>query len=118
MPGPNGRPLTIAFELGALSFTGLNGGPKYSFNGAVSFVVTCDDQAEIDHYWNALTANGGKAGQCGWLEDKFGLPWQIVPTNLGELLQHPNAMQAMMKMTKFVIADLVAAANLSDSISV
>ena len=111
LPGPDGKPLTIAFELGALSFTALNGGPLFSFNKAVSFVVPCEDQSEIDHYWQALTVDGGKEGQCGWLDDKFGLSWQIVPKNIGALLKHPKAMEAMMKMTKFVIADLEAAAK-------
>ena len=78
LPGPGGKPLTIAFELGELPFTALNGGPNYSFNRAVSFVVPCEDQEEIDYYWGALTADGGRESQCGWLEDKFGLPWQIV----------------------------------------
>lgn len=109
--GPDGKPITVTFELGSLTVTALNGGPQFKFNRAVSFVVPCDDQAEIDQYWRALTADGGKEGQCGWLDDKFGLPWQIVPKNLVDLLQHPKAMQAMMKMTKFVIADLEAAAK-------
>lgn len=111
LPGPGGKPLTIAFELGGLSFTALNGGPNFTFNKAVSFVVPCEDQAEIDYYWQALTADGGKEVQCGWLDDKFGLSWQIVPKNIFELLKHPKAMEAMMRMTKFVIADLEAAAQ-------
>ena len=111
LSGPDGKPLTITFELGSLTFTALNGGPQFTFNRAVSFVVPCDDQAEIDQYWQALTADGGKESQCGWLDDKFGLPWQIVPKNLTDLLQHPEAMEAMMKMKKFVIADLEAAAK-------
>jgi predicted 3-demethylubiquinone-9 3-methyltransferase (glyoxalase superfamily) len=111
LPGPDGKPITIAFDLGSLSFTALNGGPNFRFNKAVSFVVPCEDQVEIDYYWQALTANGGKEVECGWLDDKFGLSWQIVPKNIGDLLKHPNAMQAMMKMKKLVIADLVAAAQ-------
>ena len=111
LPGPNGKPLTVAFELGELSFTAMNGGPHFSFNKAVSFVVPCQDQVEIDYYWQALTADGGKEVECGWLDDRFGLSWQIVPKNIGELLKHPKAMQAMMKMTKFIIADLEAAAQ-------
>jgi predicted 3-demethylubiquinone-9 3-methyltransferase (glyoxalase superfamily) len=111
LPGPGGKPVTVTFELGSLSFIALNGGPRFAFNKAVSFVVPCEDQAEIDHYWNALASGGGKEGHCGWLDDRFGLPWQVVPMNLGDLVKHPNAMQAMMRMTKLVIADLKAAAQ-------
>ena len=110
LPGPQGKPLTIAFQLNGLQFTALNGGPHFQFNKAVSFVIHCKDQAEIDYYWDRLTADGGKPVQCGWLEDKFGLSWQVIPNNIFELLKHPKAMQAMMQMTKFNVADLEAAA--------
>jgi predicted 3-demethylubiquinone-9 3-methyltransferase (glyoxalase superfamily) len=110
LPGPGGKALTVAFELEGLRFTALNGGPNFKFNKAVSFVVACKDQAEIDLYWDKLTADGGREVECGWLDDKFGLSWQIVPENIGALLKHPKAMEAMMTMTKFVIADLEAAA--------
>ena len=106
---PRGKTLTVSFELDGLRFTALNGGPMYKFNEAVSFVVTCADQAEIDHYWSSLTANGGSEIACGWLKDKFGLSWQIVPANIGELIGNPAGMKAMMSMKKLDIATLAAA---------
>ena len=109
--GPAGSVLTVSFQLDGLNFTALNGGPHPSFTDAVSFVIRCETQAEIDRYWAALTADGGKPGQCGWLKDPFGLSWQVVPANLGTLIRHPAAMQAMMSMTKFDIATLEAAAQ-------
>jgi len=107
-PGPKGLVLTIHFELDGEEFVGLNGGPGFPFTQAVSFSVSCADQAEIDYYWTALSA-GGKEVQCGWLVDKFGLSWQVVPANIGKLLEKPKAMQAMMKMVKMDIAVLEAA---------
>jgi predicted 3-demethylubiquinone-9 3-methyltransferase (glyoxalase superfamily) len=107
---PDGKVLTIGFELEGLKFTALNGGPMYKFNESVSFVVRCDTQAEIDEYWSKLIA-GGSDGRCGWLKDKFGLSWQIVPGRIGELLQHPKAMEALMKMEKIDIAVLERAAK-------
>ena len=104
-PGPKGGVLTVSFELDGLRFTALNGGPAYQFTPAVSFVVRCETQKEIDDYWSKLTA-GGKEIQCGWLVDKFGLSWQIVPARLPELLKDSRAMQAMMKMKKLDIAEL------------
>jgi len=109
-PGPKGGVLTVSFELDGLRFTALNGGPVYQFTPAISFVVHCDTQPEIDNYWSKLTA-GGKEVQCGWLVDKFGLSWQIVPARLPELLKDPRAMQAMMKMKKLDIAELERAAQ-------
>jgi predicted 3-demethylubiquinone-9 3-methyltransferase (glyoxalase superfamily) len=109
-PGPKDGVLTIGFELDGQKFTALNGGPHYKFNQAVSFVVLCDNQEEIDHYWSKLT-EGGKEIQCGWLMDKFGLCWQIVPARLGEYLKNSKGMQAMMSMTKFNIAELERAAK-------
>ncbi len=91
LPGPDGKPLTISFELGESAFTALNGGPNFSFNKAISFVVPCDTQEEIDYYWEALTAGGGQPVQCGWLDDRFGLSWQIVPSNIAGLLSHPQS---------------------------
>jgi predicted 3-demethylubiquinone-9 3-methyltransferase (glyoxalase superfamily) len=108
--GPKGKPLTIAFELDGQTFTALNGGPMFKFTEAVSFVVRCEDQAEIDFYWSALSAGGGEI-QCGWVKDKFGLSWQVVPANLPDLLKHPNAMKAMMSMKKLDIAELERAAK-------
>jgi predicted 3-demethylubiquinone-9 3-methyltransferase (glyoxalase superfamily) len=109
-PGPKGGVLTVSFELDGLRFTALNGGPVYQFTPAISFVVRCETQQEIDDYWSKLTA-GGKEIQCGWLVDKFGLSWQIVPARLPELLKHPKGMQAMMKMKKLDIAELERAAQ-------
>ncbi|HXR96832.1 MAG TPA: VOC family protein [Terriglobales bacterium] len=109
-PGPKGGVVTISFELDGLRFTALNGGPNFKFNEAVSFVVACKTQEEIDNYWSKLTADGGQEIQCGWLKDKFGLCWQVVPAKIGELLRHPAAMKAMMKMKKFDIAALERAA--------
>jgi len=109
-PGPKGGVLTVFFELDGLKFTALNGGPAYQFTPAISFVVRCDTQQEIDDYWSKLTA-GGKEIQCGWLVDKFGLSWQIVPARLPELLKDSRAMQAMMKMKKLDIAALERASQ-------
>jgi predicted 3-demethylubiquinone-9 3-methyltransferase (glyoxalase superfamily) len=108
--GPIGSILTIAFELDGQRFTALNGGPYFKFNEAVSFVVRCDSQEEVDEYWSKLTA-GGSESQCGWLKDKFGLSWQIVPARLPELLKSPKAMEALMKMKKLDIAELERAAQ-------
>jgi predicted 3-demethylubiquinone-9 3-methyltransferase (glyoxalase superfamily) len=109
-PGPKGGVLTVSFELDGLRFTALNGGPAYQFTPAISFAVRCDTQQEIDDYWSKLTA-GGKEIQCGWLVDKFGLSWQIVPARLPELLKDSRAMQAMMKMKKLDIAELERASQ-------
>jgi predicted 3-demethylubiquinone-9 3-methyltransferase (glyoxalase superfamily) len=109
-PAPKGGVLTIAFELDGQIFTALNGGPMFKFTEAVSFVVRCDSQQEVDDYWSKLSA-GGSESQCGWLKDKFGLSWQIVPAQLGSLIKHPKAMQAMMKMKKLDIAELERAAK-------
>src|SRR5688500_18515048 len=108
-----GSVLTVAFELDGQPFTALNGGPIFKFNEAVSFQVMCQTQEEVDHYWDKLSAGGDKnAQQCGWLKDKFGLSWQIVPRILPELLSGPDAaksaraMNAMLKMKKLDIAEL------------
>jgi predicted 3-demethylubiquinone-9 3-methyltransferase (glyoxalase superfamily) len=102
--------LTIAFELEGQKFTALNGGPMFKFTEAVSFVVRCDTQAEIDEYWEKLSAGGGEV-QCGWVKDRFGLSWQVVPARIGDLIRHPKAMEAMMKMKKLDIAELERAAQ-------
>ena len=110
-PGPKGSVMTAQFELDGQTITALNGGPHFNFTEAVSFAVNCDTQAELDHYWNKLT-EGGKEVQCGWLKDKFGLSWQIVPTILPQLLGDPDpakakrVSEAMMKMVKLDIAAL------------
>ena len=108
--GPKGMVLTIAFELDGQKFTALNGGPYYKFNEAVSFVVRCDTQEEIDYYYSELVG-GGSESQCGWLKDKFGLSWQVVPARLGELISHPKALQAMLGMKKLDVAELERAAQ-------
>jgi predicted 3-demethylubiquinone-9 3-methyltransferase (glyoxalase superfamily) len=110
-PGPAGTVMTVSFELDGQSFTALNGGPLFKFNESVSFVVNCETQEEVDELWNKLS-EGGAESQCGWLEDKFGLSWQIFPTVLGEMLQDKDAekakrvMQAMLQMKKIDIAVL------------
>jgi predicted 3-demethylubiquinone-9 3-methyltransferase (glyoxalase superfamily) len=115
-PLPKGTLMTARFELEGLRFTALNGGPLYTFSQAISFVVDCETQEEVDHYWENLSA-GGKQQQCGWLIDKFGVTWQIVPSRLPELLSHPDpvkagrVMQAMLQMRKIDIAALQRAAN-------
>jgi len=104
--------MVVNFELNGKKYMGLNGGPMFKFNEAVSFVVDCETQEEIDYYWEKLTA-GGSESQCGWLKDKFGLSWQIVPTVLGKLMSDPEkapaVMQAFMKMKKFDIETLMNA---------
>jgi predicted 3-demethylubiquinone-9 3-methyltransferase (glyoxalase superfamily) len=108
-PGPKGSVLVVAFELDGQKFSALNGGPMFKFTEAISFVVRCDSQEDVDYYWSKLSA-GGNESQCGWLKDKFGLSWQIVPARLPELIKHPKAMQAMMGMKKLDIAELERAA--------
>jgi predicted 3-demethylubiquinone-9 3-methyltransferase (glyoxalase superfamily) len=114
-PGPAGSVLTASFELEGLQFTALNGGPHFKFNEAISFHVACESQEEVDYFWDRLGA-GGQIQQCGWLKDKFGVSWQIVPTALPKLLGHPDrakanrAMQAMLQMKKLDIAALERAA--------
>lgn len=108
---PKGGVLTISFELDGQKFTALNGGPDHQFNEAVSFVVRCENQGEVDHYYSKLLEGGGSEIACGWLKDRFGLRWQVVPAHIGELIRHPRAMQAMMQMKKFDIAALERAAS-------
>lgn len=102
--------LTISFELDGQKFTALNGGPLFRFTEAVSFVVRCDTQEDVDYYWSKLSA-GGSEGQCGWIKDKFGLSWQIVPARLPDLIQHPKGMEAMLRMKKLDLAELERAAQ-------
>ena len=115
--GEGGPALTVAFTLDGEDFVGLNGGPVHHFTEAVSFVIDCETQAEVDHYWDALTADGGQPGDCGWLKDRFGLSWQVVSRRLPALLTDPDparaqrALQATMAMHKLDIAALEAAAN-------
>ena len=116
-PGLEGAVLTASFELNGQEFIALNGGPMFKFNEATSFVISCENQDEVDYYWNALTADGGQESMCGWLKDRFGLSWQVVPTALPRLMSSGNAgqaqrvMGAMMKMKKMVVADLEHAAE-------
>jgi predicted 3-demethylubiquinone-9 3-methyltransferase (glyoxalase superfamily) len=107
---PRGKVITISFELDGQKFTAINGGPAFKFNEAISMVVRCDSQEEVDYYWAKLSA-GGAESQCGWLKDRFGLSWQITPARISELVRHPKAMQAMMKMQKLDIAELERAAR-------
>lgn len=113
--GPPGSVKVVEFVLFGQPFLAMSAGPLDPFNHAVSFVVSCDDQAEIDRYWNALLADGGSAEQCGWLRDRYGLAWQIVPATMGEIMSDPDrarakrAADAMMKMVKLDVAALEAA---------
>ena len=112
--GPDGNVMVVPFTLNGQPYLALNGGPQFRFNESVSFVVPCEDQEEIDRFWNALTADGGSESRCGWLKDRFGLSWQIVPKHLGSLMSGPRAgavMQAMMPMNKLDIALLEAASR-------
>jgi predicted 3-demethylubiquinone-9 3-methyltransferase (glyoxalase superfamily) len=112
-----GSVMTVAFELDSREFTGLNGGPLFQFSEAISFQVMCDTQQEVDHFWEKLSADGGQQGQCGWLKDKFGVSWQIVPTALPKILGDPDpaksqrAMTALMQMKKLDIDVLKKAAE-------
>jgi predicted 3-demethylubiquinone-9 3-methyltransferase (glyoxalase superfamily) len=115
--GPAGMVLTVDFTLIGQRFQGLNGGPDFTFNEAVSFVIECEDQAEVDRLWDALTADGGEPGPCGWLKDRFGLSWQIVPRELLELTADSESdrarlvMDAMLKMGKIEVEELRRAAR-------
>lgn len=113
--GPDGGVFTIEFQLLGSYYTALNGGDMFTFTEAFSIFILCEDQAEVDEYWNALTADGGAPGRCGWLKDKFGVSWQIIPKQLGESLANPDpakaaaAMEAMMGMSKLIVSELEAA---------
>jgi predicted 3-demethylubiquinone-9 3-methyltransferase (glyoxalase superfamily) len=112
VPGLGGKVLTAVFELNGQRFMALDGGPEFKFNESISLFINCDNQQEIDYFWNKLTADGGKEGRCGWLKDKYGLSWQVVPVNMGELMQSKDpskggkAIQALMQMSKISIAGL------------
>ena len=115
-PGEPGTVMTVAFELDGLPFVGINGGPEFTFDEAVSFQIDCETQEEVDYYWDRLT-DGGEEVQCGWLKDRYGLSWQVVPTGMEELFEDPDperarrAMDAMLGMVKLDIAALRAAAD-------
>ena len=116
-PGPKGSVMVVSFQLEGQQFTALNGGPLFKFSEAFSFVVSCENQEEINYYWNKLTSDGGQESQCGWLKDKFGFSWQIVPTALGKLMTNTDpqkanrVMQALFQMKKIDIATLEEAAE-------
>jgi len=116
-PGPLGSVMTVAFLLDGQEFVGLNGGPQFSFTEAVSLVVNCADQAEIDYYWEKLPSDGGEEGPCGWLKDRYGLSWQVTPADWEDVLAGPDreraarAMQAVMGMKKLDVAAIRAAAD-------
>jgi predicted 3-demethylubiquinone-9 3-methyltransferase (glyoxalase superfamily) len=123
MPPPmaEGDVLTVSFTLDGQEYVGLNGGPQFTFTEAISFQIMCADQEEVDHYWNRLTEGGGEEGPCGWLKDKFGVSWQVVPIEMMSLLSDPDpgraqrATQAMLQMHRIDIAEIRRAA---DSVSV
>jgi len=110
--GPDGKAFIMSFELEGQEFMALNAGPQFKFNESVSFYVDCEDQAEVDYFWDTLTADGGEESMCGWLKDKYGLSWQIIPRQLGELMGDPDpekskrVTDAMLKMQKIIVADL------------
>ena len=114
-PGPDGRAMSVSFELEGQEFIGLNAGPQFKFNEAISFFVDCETQEEVDELWSKLTSDGGEESMCGWLKDKYGLSWQIIPQGLGQMLNDPDpvraqrVMQAMLKMNKIDLASLEAA---------
>jgi predicted 3-demethylubiquinone-9 3-methyltransferase (glyoxalase superfamily) len=116
MPGLGGKLMSATFELFGQTYYALNAGPHFQFTEAISLFISCEDQAEVDRYWDALVA-GGKEDRCGWLKDKYGVSWQVIPKQLGALLSHPDkakasrAMQSMMGMRKIDIAALEAAAG-------
>ncbi|WP_329456458.1 VOC family protein [Streptomyces sp. NBC_01497] len=116
-PGPAGAVLTVDFELDGQPYTIINGGPQFTFDEAVSFLINCADQAEIDAYWDRLVGDGGQEGPCGWLKDKYGLSWQVVPEAMAELIADPDparadrAMKAMLGMKKLDLVALRAAAD-------
>ena len=115
-PRPAGTVMTVQFELDGQPFVGINGGPQFTFDEAVSFEITCEDQDEVDYYWDRLT-DGGEESQCGWLKDRYGLSWQVVPTGMAEIFADPDqtradrTMQAMFGMRKLDVAVLRAAAD-------
>ena len=107
---PEGTALVVPFKLNDMNFSALNGGPRFKFNESMSVVVSCDTQEEIDHYWNSLTSDGGQESQCGWLKDKYGISWQIIPSILGSLMSDPEkaarVTMAFMQMKKMDIKTL------------
>jgi predicted 3-demethylubiquinone-9 3-methyltransferase (glyoxalase superfamily) len=115
VPGPKGEAMLVSFELDRQPYLAMNGGPQFKFTEAISMLVNCETQAEIDYYWEKLTADGGKEVQCGWLKDKYGLFWQVAPSGLGRLMSDPEAakrvMAEVMSMVKLDIAKMEKAAK-------
>ncbi len=115
-PGPAGEVMTVEYELDGQRYVHINGGPQFTFSEAVSFQIDCADQAEVDYYWDKLV-DGGEESQCGWLKDRYGFSWQVVPAGMDELFSDPDparserAMQAMLKMKKLDVAELLRAAD-------
>jgi predicted 3-demethylubiquinone-9 3-methyltransferase (glyoxalase superfamily) len=116
-PGPAGTVLTVDFVLDGQEFTAINGGPQFTFDEAISFLINCQDQEEVDYYWTKLTADGGEESQCGWLKDRYGVSWQVCPVGMADALNDPDparserAMRAMLGMKKIDLAALHAAAD-------
>jgi predicted 3-demethylubiquinone-9 3-methyltransferase (glyoxalase superfamily) len=116
-PGPAGSVMSVEFEAGGLRFDGINGGPVFTFTEAVSFQIQCADQAEVDRFWDRFIGDGGEESQCGWLKDKYGLSWQVIPAGMTEVFADPDprraqrAVQAMLGMKKLDLAALRAAAD-------
>lgn len=116
-PGPAGTVLTVDFRLDGQPFNAINGGPHFTFDEAISLEITCADQAEVDRYWEALLTDGGEESQCGWLKDRYGLSWQVVPDGMAEVMNDPDpkradrATKAMLGMVKLDLAALRAAAD-------
>jgi predicted 3-demethylubiquinone-9 3-methyltransferase (glyoxalase superfamily) len=116
-PGPTGSVMAVEFEAGGMRFVGINGGPQFPFTEAVSFQIDCADQAEVDRFWDRFISDGGQEDQCGWLKDRYGLSWQVVPSGMDQVLADPDparaqrAVQAMLQMKKLDIAALRAAAD-------
>jgi predicted 3-demethylubiquinone-9 3-methyltransferase (glyoxalase superfamily) len=115
-PGPAGEVLTVDFELDGQEYTAINGGPQFTFDEAISLLVNCADQAEVDYYWSRLS-EGGEESRCGWLKDRYGLSWQVCPVGMAEVFADPDparverAMRAMLQMTKLDLAAMLAAAD-------
>jgi len=114
-PGPKGTVMTASFTIDGLEFTALNGGPEFKFNESISFVVNCESQNEVDYFWEKLLPDGGQESQCGWLKDKFGVSWQVVPSILPELFRNDESgnkvLQAVMQMRKLDLATMKKAAE-------
>jgi predicted 3-demethylubiquinone-9 3-methyltransferase (glyoxalase superfamily) len=111
-PGPEGQVMVVDFQLAGQRFTGINGGPEFNFSEAISLLINCESQEEVDRYWDALLADGGEPSQCGWLKDKYGLSWQVVPREMDEMIASTDAaaaqraMAAMLKMVKLDLGEL------------